>query len=147
MTENKNAEGLKFLLKLDLAGANQDKLLELAHTSIAESKSHRTIKERKDLITNSDALEINAARARIKAMVSTDLSTNNKLYLIMERYVKIAENQHPKISHHKALDEFFTKFSQKYPDDYGIAKQQLTEQKNQNQILDFALSAHRQNIY
>ncbi|MBQ7633090.1 MAG: hypothetical protein IJS88_03145 [Alphaproteobacteria bacterium] len=143
MTEKKDSEGLKFLFRLDLAGADQDKLLELARASIEESKTHRTFSERKELITNPDSLKVNAARAHIKAMVSTDLSTNNKLYMIMERYVEIDEKKHPTTPRHKALDKFFNDFAKKYPTEYGAAK---VEHKNTNQPIGLALHARGNSI-
>ncbi len=119
MADNKTIKRPSFIFELGAAADDKDKLLELARGAIAESHDHRTFVERKELNKKSDVLAMNARWALLKAMTSTNLSTNNKLYLIMERYVTLAEKQHPKISKAKALDNFFKDFAAKYPKEYG----------------------------
>jgi len=120
MVDNKTIKRPSFIFELGAVADDKDKLLELARGAIAESHDHRTFAERKDLIKNADCLDINARRALLKAMTSTNLSTNNKLYLIMERYVELEEKKHPKASRAKALDKFFEEFAAKYPQEFGI---------------------------
>ena len=120
MVEKKGPEGIRFICRLDRATVEADGLLKLAHDVIDESHDHRTFDERRELIKNADGLKVNAAVAQFKAMSGTDLSTNNKLYMIMERYVELEEKKHPKASRAKALDKFFEEFAAKYPQEFGI---------------------------
>jgi len=121
MVENKKAEGLKFLLKLDQASAEKGKLLELARDAVRESHDHRAFSNRKELITNPDSLDINAAFARSHALMNANFSTNDKLYLIMKRYVELAAKENPRMSKGRALADFCHEFAAAFPQEYGAA--------------------------
>ncbi len=122
MVENRTNKRSSFIFELGAAADDKDKLLKLAHDAIVESPSSDkpSFVERKDLNKSPDSLEMNARWALLKAMTSSNLSTNNKLYLIMERYVLLQEKQHPKISRAKALENFFKDFAAQYPKEYGV---------------------------
>lgn len=139
MVENKKAEGLKFLLKLDQASAEKGKLLELARDAVRESHNHSTFSMRKDLITNPNSLDINAAFARSHAMMNANFSTNDKLYLIMQRYVLLAEKETPRVSKAKALDRFIKEFAAAYPQEYGVQTTAKTAEKPVSMPLNLML--------
>jgi len=148
MADNKTVKRPSFIFELGAAADDKDKLLKLAHDAIVESPSHDkpTFVDRKDLNKSADSLEMNARWALLKAMTNTHLSTNNKLYLIMERYVQMQEKQHPKISRAKALDNFFRDFAESYPREYGAADAQKTADKNDKQILNYILKERGKSI-
>lgn len=144
MADNKTIKRPSFIFELGAAADDKDKLLELARGAIAESHDHRTFVERKELNKKADVLAMNARWALLKAMTSTNLSTNNKLYLIMERYVNLAEKQHPKISKAKALDNFFKDFAAKYPKEYGAEGANKVQSKSLPR--EFILHSHGNSI-
>ena len=152
MVENKKAEGLKFLMKLDSASAEKGKLLELARDTIRESHDHRTFSGRKDLIINADSLDINRAYAWGHAVLNANFSTNDRLYLIMDRYVKLDTKGNPRASKAKALARFRAEFAKTYAQEYGIKSEpkmtdlHKTEEKSNITPLLMMKSAQNHNI-
>ncbi len=133
MSEDKKAEGLRFIFRLDLASTEKGKLLELARDSIRESHSHRTFSDRKDLLLNPDTLHINSAYATGHAIMNANFSTNDKLYMIMHRYVSLVSKENPKMSQAKALEKFRADFAAAYPQEFGAKAE--PQKANGNQIL------------
>ncbi|MBR6355619.1 MAG: hypothetical protein IKR92_02075 [Alphaproteobacteria bacterium] len=146
MAENKKAEGLKFLVKLNQASAEPGKLLELARDSIRESHDHRTFSGRSDLIVNADALDINKAYAYGHAVMNANFSTNDKLYLIMYRYVQLAVKDNPLTSKAKALAHFCKEFAAAYPQEYGVKSKQKVDDKSKAAPLLMMKSAQNHSI-
>lgn len=125
MTENKKAEGKSFLSKLDQASADKGKLLELARDTIRESHNKLTFLGRKDLSVKSISLHIRAAFAERKANVnSPEFSSNDRLYMIMQKYVELSKSNNPKVSEEKALNDFCKDFAAAYPKEYGVKSEQ-----------------------
>lgn len=121
MTTKKNAEGIKFIFKLDAATNDEKKLVELAKEAIEQSHDKRTFSERKnqDLRVNPTSINLGAAIGGSHAMMNTNLSTNDKLYMVMNKYIKLAQQKNPKISKDKALERFCTDFARTFPKEYG----------------------------
>ena len=117
MTENKPAEGLKFILKLDAAQNDFSKLLELANQSILASNTKRPFSERygRDLPNNPQGIGIGAAIGKIHALTNKNLSTNDKLNMIMDRYIK----SHSPLKPENALKKFTTELQKLYPEAYS----------------------------
>ena len=130
-----------FIERLEQASKDKALLVKLANDVVCESHDHRTFSQRKDLIKNADTLCINAAYALTK-MRSPDFSTNDRLYMIMNRYVGIATKENPKLSRSKALDGFIKEFAASYPQAYG-SRQQEAENTSQKQLNPLLLQAAR----
>ena len=124
MTDKKNPEGLKFILKLDMCANDEKRLVQLAGEAIAASHDKRTFSERRnqDLRVNPTSINLGAAIGTGHAMMNNNLSTNDKLYMIMNKYLKLAQQKNPKISKDKALEHFCKDFAASFPMEYGAEK-------------------------
>lgn len=122
MTEKKKSTGLEFLLlKLNPAANNKDMLVELAHEALCKSHSKRTFVERcgKDLYLHS--LSLGANIAHIHAMTNKELTTSDKLYMVIKKYVELEQKNNPLMSETKAINNFCADLQKKCPQEYGIA--------------------------
>ena len=122
MTDKKNAEGLKFILKLDMMADDEKKLVQLAKEAIDDSHDKRTFLERKsqDLRVNPTSINLGAAIGSSHAIMNNNLSTNDKLYMVMNKYIKLMQQKNPKTTKDKALESFCKVFSTEFPNEYGI---------------------------
>ncbi|MBQ8481865.1 MAG: hypothetical protein IJ532_04975 [Alphaproteobacteria bacterium] len=122
MTDKKNTEGLKFILKLDMMADDEKKLVQLAKEAIDDSHDKRTFLERKnqDLRVNPTSINLGAAIGSSHAIMNNNLSTNDKLYMIMNKYIKLVQQKNPKMTKDKALDNFCKVFSAEFPNEYGV---------------------------
>lgn len=134
MTDKKNSEGLKFVLKLDMCANDEKKLVQLAGEAIADSHDKRTFSERRnqDLRVNPTSINLGAAIGTSHAMMNNNLSTNDKLYMIMNKYLKLAQQKNSKISKDKALEHFCKDFANSFPVEFGAERktQRTPEIKN-----------------
>lgn len=137
MTEKKNSEGLKFILKLDMAANDENKLLQLAREAIAESHDQRTFLQRsgQDLRVNPTSINLGAAIGTGHAMMNTNLSTNDKLNMVINKYLKLTIEKNPKISKEKALDKFCKDFAAAHPEQYGVKKENTQQSQGLNPLL------------
>jgi len=121
MTDKKNSEGLKFILKLDMCANDEKKLVQLAGEAITDSHDKRTFSERRnqDLRVNPTSINLGAAIGTGHAMMNNNLSTNDKLYMIINKYLKLAQQKNPKISKDKALEHFCKDFANSFPAEFG----------------------------
>lgn len=124
MTDTKKNEGLRFILKLDMAADDERKLVQLAREIIDNSHDKRTFLERKnqDLQVNPTSINLGAAIGASHAMMNNNLSTNDKLYMVMNKYLKLTLQKNPKTSKDKALERFCKAFATDFPQQYGIKK-------------------------
>ena len=122
MDVKRSAEGLKFILKLDMLGDDEKKLVQLAKEVIDESHDKRTFAERRnqDLQVNPTSINLGAAIGASHAMMNNNLSTNDKLYMVMNKYLKLALQKNPKASKDKALERFCRDFATAFPKEYGV---------------------------
>jgi hypothetical protein len=122
MTDNKKADGLRFILKLDIMADDERKLVQLAREIIDDSHDKRTFLERKnqDLQVNPTSINLGAAIGASHAMMNNNLSTNDKLYMVMNKYLKLALQKNPKASKDKALERFCKDFAAAFPKEYGM---------------------------
>jgi hypothetical protein len=122
MTDKRNIEGVKFILKLDMSADDERKLVQLAKEAIDDSHDKRTFLERKnqDLRVNPTSINLGAAIGSGHAMMNNNLSTNDKLYMVMNKYIKLMQQKSPKITKEKALDNFCKIFAAEFPNEYGI---------------------------
>lgn len=136
METKRSAEGLKFILKLDMLGDDEKKLVQLAKEVIDESHDKRTFAERRnqDLQVNPTSINLGAAIGASHALMKNNLSTNDKLYMVMNKYLKLALQKNPKASKDKALERFCNDFATAFPKEYGAKE---TAQKNSS--LNFVL--------
>ena len=123
MIENKKADGLKFLLKLDPAANNKDKLVDLAHEAICSSHTKRTFAERRGKGLDLLSLNLGEMQARIHVMAGREFTTNDKLYLIIKRYVNLVQKENPRTSEKSAINEFCSALQKRYPKEYGSEAQ------------------------
>ena len=100
MTDKRNIEGVKFILKLDMSADDERKLVQLAKEAIDDSHDKRTFLERKnqDLRVNPTSINLGAAIGSGHAMMNNNLSTNDKLYMVMNKYIKLMQQKSPKIT-------------------------------------------------
>lgn len=122
MDVKRSAEGLKFILKLDMLGDDEKKLVQLAKEVIDESHDKRTFAERRnqDLQVNPTSINLGAAIGASHALMNNNLSTNDKLYMVMNKYLKLALQKNPKASKDKALERFCRDFAAAFPKEYGV---------------------------
>lgn len=122
MTEKKNVEGVRFLLRLDQAALDKGKLLDLARSVIDESHDQRSFAERKaqDLTVNPTSVNLGATIGLGHAITNKNLSTNDKLYMILHKYIALSLNENPKASKDKILQRFSREFAMTYPKEYGL---------------------------
>ncbi len=127
MTNEKKAEGLKFILKLDMAADDERKLVQLARDAIIDSHDKRTFLERKnqDLQVNPTSINLGAAIGMSHAMMNNNISTNDKLYMVINKYFKLALQKNPKTSKEKALEHFCKRFADMFPQEYGEKQQKI----------------------
>lgn len=120
MTENKTSEGLKFLMKLDMSAHSEKMLLQLAKDAIDESHDKRTFIERKgrDLLVNPSSVGLYAAIGKGHAISNANISTNDKLYMVMDSYIKLAKEHNPNVNKDKVLDRFCRAFAERFPLEY-----------------------------
>lgn len=139
MTENKIADGLKFLLKLDMSSYSENMLLQLANDAINGSHDKRTFVERRgrDLLVNPTSVHLCSVIATGHAMTNSNLSTKDKLYMIMDRYVELAVRKKPKMSKDKALNNFCEEFAEKFPQAYG--KGDMSKKMQQRAVVNHML--------
>jgi len=103
----KLTRGQKFMTDLDIAAKNKKDLLTLARDVIQHSPSKRTFLERK-LPENETALNMSATYAVMNAYTRKDLSTDQRLILIKQRY------------HKMNFGDFDKDFKKAFPKEYGI---------------------------
>ena len=122
MLEKKNAEGLKFMFRLDQAALDKSKLISLAHDVIDDSHDKRTFFERQvqDLRVNPTSINLGATIGLGHAVTNKNLSTNDKLYMVMHKYISLSLSENPKTSKDKALKRFCHEFAMSYPEEYGV---------------------------
>ena len=96
--------------------------MQLAKEAIDDSHDKRTFLERKnqDLRVNPTSINLGAAIGSGHAMMNNNLSTNDKLYMVMNKYIKLMQQKNPKITKDKALDNFCKVFSTEFPNEYGL---------------------------
>ena len=85
MTDNTPSVGLTFKLRLDSIVSSTEDLVKLAKETMDVSHDHRTFSERegKDLIVNPTSIKVGATIGMGRAIMNKNLSTNDKLYMIM----------------------------------------------------------------
>lgn len=121
MTDAKNKENLKFAIRLKAAAENAEKLVALAGRVIAESHDKRTFSERRrqDLQVSSTGVNLGAAVARGRYLLDNNLSTNDKLYVIMNKYAALLRQNDQSVTKDAALERFCRDLAAKYPEAYG----------------------------
>ena len=124
MDANNNTEKSDFIKRLKQATEDEDKLIQLAKEAIEESHDKRTFLERKnqDLSVNPTCINLGATIGIGHAIMNNNLSTKDKLYMIMDRYIKLALQKNHKASKDKALERFCKDFANAFPKEYGIKK-------------------------
>ncbi len=103
MAEKKKTDGQKFLEEMTAAADDKSKLLELASRVIQNSPSKRNLKDRK-LPENETAVKMRAAVAKLHALQGRDVSTDEKLLMIADKY---------------GAQTFKSAFKIRYPQEYG----------------------------
>ena len=61
-----------------------------------------------------------AAIGKSHAVMNNNLSTNDKLYMVMNKYIKLIQQQNPKITKEKALADFCKTFAADFPAEFGL---------------------------
>lgn len=119
-----NTEKSDFIKKLKLVAEDENGLIRLAKEAIEQSHDKRTFLERKnqDLSVNPTCINLGATIGIGHAMMNNYLSTKDKLYIIMDRYIKHALQKNARISKDKALERFCKDFAAAFPKEYGIKK-------------------------
>lgn len=141
MVENRKSEGLNFLLCKLPAANDKNKLVELAHETLCMSHSKRTFMERRSKDLNLLALGLGERIGRIHAMTNTVVTTNDKLYLIIKKYVDLEQRNSPKISEKTAIDNFCKELRERCPKEYGVEhKEKVSERQPFNLIMKSAKS-------
>lgn len=105
--------GQKFMAELDLAAQNKNDLLLLACDVIQNSHTKRTFLERK-LPENETALDMRATYAMMNAYTRKDLSTDQRLILIKQRYRKMN------------FGDFDKDFRKAFPKEFGAEKSRMS---------------------
>ena len=144
MADKINPESLKFLLKLDQAaamaekktpkdaaflralyravlGADKEQLVSLASDVIDKSHDGRSFSERRsrDLIVNPASIGMGATFGLGHALMGANLSTKDKLYMVMNEYINLSVGGNAKASKDRALAKFCHEFAEKYPRQFG----------------------------
>ncbi|MBR1825966.1 MAG: hypothetical protein IJ770_05205 [Alphaproteobacteria bacterium] len=137
MNEKKNAEGVKFLFRLDQAALDKNKLIDLARNVIDESHDKRSFAERKmqDLRVNPTSVNLGATIGLGHAITNKNLSTNDKLYMVMHKYIALSLSENPKASKDKVLKRFCHEFAMSFPKEYGIEEAQKVAAPNTAELL------------
>ena len=102
---NKENGSKKFITEL-LAARDKEGLLLMAHNALENSHTKRSYKER-DIPETPVALNMKATYAIAGAMRGKDLSTDQRLILIKQRYQKLG------------FGDFDKDFKKAYPQDYS----------------------------
>ena len=133
MVENTKAGGSGFIFKLGAAAKDKDSLLQLARDVIDESHDKRTFAERRkqDLYANPTSIKLYSLAGLKKAITNKNLSTNDKLYMIMQNYINL-ETANNRTTPENALKHFCKDFAAKYPREFG---------QNSAQSLDLVLKS------
>ena len=120
MAEKKQAEGVKFLLKLDQAALSKDGLLDLAQEVISQSHDKRTFVERDgyDLYVNPTSVKLGSLIGLRKAIKNENLGTNDRLNMIMQKYISIS-TANGRMSAESAIKHFRKEFAAKHPQEFG----------------------------
>lgn len=140
MTEKKNPESSNFANRLDQAATDKDKLLQLARDVIDESHDGRSFSQRRsrDLRVNPTGIFVGDAIARVHEKANANLSTNDKLYMVMQQYINLSIAGNPRASKDKALAKFCQEFAQKYPKEFGaenVSGRVISPQMKQNMAI------------
>ena len=137
MTDNTPSVSLMFKLKLDSVAFGKDDLIKLAKETIDVSHDHRTFSERegRDLIVNPTSIKVGATVGMGRAIMNKNLSTNDKLYMIMNKYISLVRSKNPLASEYMALDSFRKDFAKKYPEEFGVKNCKVKQRIEANQIL------------
>lgn len=106
-TVKKLTGGQKFMAELENAAQSKEDMLRLAGETIRKSHSKRTFVER-DLPVHETALNMRATYAAMNAYTRKDLSTDQRLILIKQKYQKLG------------FGDFDKDFKKAYPDEYGL---------------------------
>lgn len=120
----KMTSGQWFMARLEVATRDKKDLLKLAAVTIRNSHTKRTYSER-ELPKNTTALNMRATYAVCNVVAGKDLSTDQRLILIKQRYQKAG------------YGDFDKDFAKAYPNEYG-------KEKNQAKELNPKLVARRQ---
>ena len=112
---SKLSGGQKFMAELELAAENKDDLLKLAGKVIQNSHTKRTFIERK-LPENETALDMRATYAMMNVFTRKDLSTDQRLILIKQRYRKMQ------------FGDFDKDFRKAFPKEFGVEKGKINPQ-------------------
>lgn len=109
MTEmnKKLTNGQKFMAELRVAAQNKESLLLMARDVLAKSHTKRTYKER-EIPESEVALNMKATYAMAGVIRGKDLSTDQRLVLIKQRYQK------------QGFGDFDKDFKKAYPQEYGV---------------------------
>ena len=110
----KMTSGQWFMARLEVATRDKKDLLKLAAVTIRNSHTKRTYSER-ELPKNPTALNMRATYAICNVVTGKDLSTDQRLILIKQRYQKAG------------YGDFDKDFAKAYPNEYGKKK---IKQKN-----------------
>jgi len=145
MTDNKPSEGLDFMMKLNTASFDEKKLVQLAHSAIVDSHDQRTFLERegKDLRVNPTSINLGATIGMGHAILNHNLSTNDKLNMVMKKYIDLVVRNNPKTTKEEALNSFCKDFAKQYPNEYGKKDNSPSKQTNLNPLLKAKLMAQQ----
>lgn len=144
MVENAKAGSSGFIFKLGAAAKDKDSLLQLARDVIDESHDKRTFDERRkqDLYANPTSIKLGSLVGLRKAITNKNLSTNDKLYMILQNYITLATANN-RTSPDNALKHFCKDFAAKYPKEFGANK---AEHANTGNPLDYVLRSRGNSI-
>ena len=108
--KTKLTSGQQFVAELNSAAKDKDSLLLMARDVIRKSHTKRTFVER-DLPENSTALDMRATYAMLNAYSRKDLSNDQRLILIKQKYQK------------QGFGDFDKDFRKTFPQEYGVKKE------------------------
>ena len=126
-------ESMNFYIKLKSCSEDKGLLLRMAAEAIAFSHDKRTLAQRRnqDLQFNPTSINLGSTIGTIRAFHKQNLSTNDKLCMIINKYINLETKNNPKFNKNKALDNFDREFAEQYPKQHGAAFN-LHTQTNQN---------------
>ena len=113
-TKTKLTSGQWFMARLEVSSRDKDALLKLAAVTINNSHTKRSYFER-ELPTNQTALNMRATYAAFNAATKKDLSTDQRLILVKQRYQKAG------------YGDFDKDFAKAYPKEFGKDKTKAKE--------------------
>lgn len=116
-------DSMQFYTKLKDCSENKDSLLKMAAEAIAFSHDKRTLAQRRsqDLQFNPTSINLASTIGTIRAFHKQNLSTNDKLCMIINKYIGLAIKDNPKLNKPKALEDFDCEFAKRYPNMHGAA--------------------------